>query len=122
MTLRAYLSFMIIATSMAAVAWGFVLYYIDPYSSGVIGLTLFYTTLFFMLVGIFTIIGFKIRQRLLNNELVYILVGMSFRQAIWLSIICIGLLLMQGARILSWWDAALLVVSVFLLEAYFISD
>ena len=122
MTLRSYLNLMIVATVLATASWFLVIYYIDPFKTGVIGLVLFYATLFFTLVGIFTVVGFKIRQRLLNNELIFSLIGLSFRQAIWLAIIIIGLLVMQGARILTWWDALLLTFSVVLLEAYFLSD
>lgn len=107
---------------MAAVAWALVIYYIDPFKAGWVGLILFYTTLFFMLVGIFTVLGFRLRQRFLNNELLYVLIGLSFRQAVWVSIICVGLLLMQGAGILTWWDALLLVVAIIFLEAYFLSE
>ena len=122
MTLRTYLSFMILATTLAATAWAFVVYYIDPFKSGITGLFLFYTTFFFVLVGVFTIIGFRLRKSFLNNELLFVLIGLSFRQAIWIAIIIIGLLIMQGARILTWWDALLLVISVFLLEAYFVAE
>ncbi|MBU2025521.1 MAG: hypothetical protein ABIC19_02045 [Patescibacteria group bacterium] len=122
MTLKTYLGLMLGATVMAAVAWALVIYYIDPFKAGWVGLILFYTTLFFMLVGIFTVLGFRLRQRFLNNELLYVLIGLSFRQAVWVSIICVGLLLMQGAGILTWWDALLLVVAIIFLEAYFLSE
>lgn len=113
---------MVVTTLMALASWGLVIYYIDPYKAGLTGAVLFYATLFFVLVGIFTITGFQLRKKILNNEVLYILIGLSFRQAIWVAIIIIGLLMMQGARVLTWWDALLLVIAVFLLEAFFISD
>jgi len=113
---------MSLATLFAAISWILVIYYVDPTDFGVMGIGLFYATLFFTLVGIFTIIGFSLRKHFLNNELLFSLVGLSFRQAVWIAIIIIGLLIMQGARILNWWDAALLIISVSLLEAYFLAD
>jgi hypothetical protein len=122
MTLKTYLNLMSLATLFAAISWILVIYYVDPTDFGVMGIGLFYATLFFTLVGIFTIIGFSLRKHFLNNELLFSLVGLSFRQAVWIAIIIIGLLIMQGARILNWWDAALLIISVSLLEAYFLAD
>ncbi len=122
MTLRTYLNLMVVATFFAATAWFLVIYYIDPVEAGGMGLGLFFATLFFTLVGIFTVIGFSLRKYFLNNELLFTLIGLSFRQAVWISLIIVGLLIMQGARILNWWDAALLIVSVSLLEAYFLTE
>jgi hypothetical protein len=113
---------MVVATFFAATAWFLVIYYIDPVEAGGMGLGLFFATLFFTLVGIFTVIGFSLRKYFLNNELLFTLIGLSFRQAVWISLIIVGLLIMQGARILNWWDAALLIVSVSLLEAYFLTE
>ncbi|MEA3273328.1 MAG: hypothetical protein U9Q72_01900 [Patescibacteria group bacterium] len=122
MTLRTYLNLMIVATLFAATAWFLVVYYIDPMEAGGMGLGLFYATLFFMLVGVFTVVGFSLRKYLLNNELLFTLIGLSFRQAVWIALIIVGLLIMQGARILNWWDATLLIISISLLEAYFLTE
>ncbi|MBD3299725.1 MAG: hypothetical protein GF347_00020 [Candidatus Moranbacteria bacterium] len=122
MTLKSYLNIMFLATFVAFISWMMVVYYVDPFKSGFIGFFLFYATLFFSLVGIFTLSGFKLRQKFLNNELLFVLIGLSFRQAIWLSIFFIGILLMQGFRILTWWDGALLFCSVFLIEAFFLTE
>ena len=116
-----YLNLMFVATILAAMSWGLVVYYVDPYRSGVIGMALFYLTCSFTLVGLFTLFGFNVRRRINNNELLFVLVGVSFRQAIWASLICVGLLMMQGAGILEWWDACLLILALGLLEAYFLS-
>jgi len=45
----------------------------------------------------------------------------SFRQAILLSLILTVSLILQSFRLLAWWDGALLVGSVTLLEFYFMS-
>ncbi len=122
MTLKTYLNLMSLATFFAAASCFLVIYYIDPTESGIMGLGLFYATLFFTLVGVFTVVGFSLRKHFLNNELLFSLIGLSFRQAIWIALIIIGLLIMQGARILNWWDAALLIASISLLEAYFLAE
>lgn len=122
MTLRSYLNSMAVATSIAFMGWALVLMYIDPTSSGYMGLTLFYLTLFLGLMGFFTLISFSLKRWISNNEIIFAYIASSFRQGFWLAIIIIGLLVMQGARILNWWDALLFVGAISLLELYFISE
>jgi hypothetical protein len=113
---------MAVATSVAFMGWGLVLLYIDPSSSGYMGITLFYLTLFLGLMGFFTLISFSLKRWISNNEVIFSYIASSFRQGFWLAVIIVGLLLMQGARILNWWDALLFIASISLLELYFISE
>jgi len=122
MTLKSYLNAMTTATSFAFMGWILVIMYIDPINSGFMGLGLFYTTLFLGLLGFFTLISFSLKRWIANNEIIFSYITSSFRQGFWLSIIIIGILVMQGARILNWWDALLFVGSISLLELYFISE
>lgn len=122
MTLKSYLNAMAVATSVAFMGWGLVLMYIDPGSAGYMGMVLFYTTLFLGMMGFFTLISFSLKRWISNNEIIFSYIAGSFRQGFWLAVIIVGLLMMQGARILNWWDALLFVASISLLELYFISD
>lgn len=122
MTLKSYLNSMAVATTVAFVGWALVLFYIDPISSGYMGLVLFYTTLFLGLMGFFTLISFSLKRWVSNNEIIFAYVASSFRQGFWLAVIIVGLLIMQAARILNWWDTLLFVGSIALLELYFISE
>lgn len=110
------------ATSFAFMGWILVIMYIDPASSGFMGLSLFYATLFLALLGFFTLISFSLKRWIGNNEIIFSYITSSFRQGFWLAIIVVGILVMQGARILNWWDALLFVGSISLLELYFISE
>jgi hypothetical protein len=122
MTLKSYLNAMATATTVAFMGWILVLLYIDPVSSGYMGLILFYTTLFLGLAGFFTLLSFSLKRWIGNNEVIFAYVASSFRQGFFLAVIVIGLLIMQGARILNWWDALLFVGAIALLELYFISE
>lgn len=122
MTLKSYLNAMAVATSVAFMGWGLVLLYIDPSSTGYMGIILFYVTLFLGLMGFFTLISFSLKRWISNNEVIFSYIASSFRQGFWLAVIILGLLLMQGARILNWWDALLFIASISLLELYFISE
>ncbi|MBD3244944.1 MAG: hypothetical protein GF335_03045 [Candidatus Moranbacteria bacterium] len=122
MTLKSYLKILIIASVLSAVVWIMIIYYIDPEKTGFIGFFLFYATMFFWLTGLFTFIGFRLRRYFLNNEVLYSLIVLSFRQAIWISLIIVGLLFMKSMGLLYWWDGVLYALSIFLLEVYFLTD
>ncbi len=122
MTLKSYLNSMALATSVAFMGWIMVILYIDPSNSNYTGLILFYATLFLGLMGFFTLISFSLKRWISNNEIIFAFVASSFRQGFWIAVIVIGLLIMQGARILNWWDALLFIGAVSLLELYFISE
>ena len=120
-SLRSYLVAIAASTALCFAAWLLVIFFINPTASTTLGLTVFYISLFFTLVGALTLIGFYVRVWLSKNEIIYEHVGTAFRQSILLSIVVIGGLIMQAYRVLTWWDALLFVVSVSLLEFYFLT-
>lgn len=121
MTLRSYLIGMFVSTLFCWASWVLILVYIDPEQSSAIGFLSFYVSLFFAMVGTLTIAGFYLRVWFTKNEVLFAHVVPSFRQAILLSIILVVALILQSFRLLTWWDGALLVGSVTLLEFYFMS-
>lgn len=121
MTLRSYLLGMFLSTIVCWLAFGLILFYVNPYNSGALGLIAFYVSLFFASIGTLTLIGFYLRVWFSKNEILFAHVNPSFRQAILLSIILVGSLVLQAFRLLTWWDGALFVLSIVLIEFYFIS-
>lgn len=110
---------MLLASLFCWTAWGLILFYLDPQVSGLVGLLCFYLSLFFSLIGTFTLIGLALRIWFSHNEVIFAFVGVSFRQAILLSVVIIGCLLLQQFRVLNWWDGSLLAISIGLFEFYF---
>lgn len=121
MTLRSYLIGMFISTLFCWASWVLILVYIDPEQASVIGFLSFYVSLFFAMIGTLTITGFYLRVWFTKNEVLFAHVIPSFRQAILLSLILVVALILQSFRLLTWWDGALLVGSVTLVEFYFMS-
>lgn len=119
MSLRTYLWGITLAALLCWIAFGLVLTGIDPFQADLAGLSTFFVSLFFALLGSFTFIGFWLRVKITKGEVVYAHIGTSFRQGILLSLACIGLLLLQAARVLTWWDGTLLVLAILLVELYF---
>jgi hypothetical protein len=121
MTLKAYIWGIRIITLLSLSALGFIVFYVDPEKSAPIGAALFFLVFFLTLCGVFNLFLLFARRKLLGDELAAANVGLSFRQGILLSVIMLGLLLLQSFRVLLWWDALLVVAGVFLIELYFLS-
>lgn len=121
MTLRFYLRVVKVVTLFSFIALTLVVYFIDPEKTGWVGKTIFYLILFFALSGLLNLILIKLRKIWGGEKTVILNIGLSSRQSILLSVILVGLLFLQGLRILVWWVGLLLAAGVFLLELYFLS-
>ncbi len=121
MTLKKYLILMLFATLVCWLALGLVIFYLNPYSGGMIALVFFYVSLFFAVVGTFAIVGFIIRSRFLRHELVYRQVAVTFRQAVWLGGLAVIALWLQAQALLTWYNLLLLILVLAVFEFFLLS-
>lgn len=121
MTIKAYTWGIRFITILSLAAFVFVVKFIDPLLTGVIGKALFYLSLFFVLSGIFNLFLLRLRRKSVDTENAAANIGLSFRQGILLACFAIGLLILQSLRMLVWWDGLLLLAGIFLIEFYFVS-
>lgn len=115
---KTYLSGLSIASAISIAALFMVLLKLDPFESTALALSLFFVSLFFTLLCVFTLIGFYVRRITDKGELYHYHMSTALRQGILLSI-CANIslfLLMLG--LLSWWSGLLLVVVITLVEFY----
>ena len=80
---------------------------------------MFFVSLFVFITGILTLIGFYIRVKISNNEVFFANFKPSLRQAALFSLALTGILALQTLRVLTWWDALMLALSILLIELYF---
>lgn len=102
-------------------AWGMVIAKLDPYESTSLALGLFFISLFFAFIGLFTVIGFGLRRWIGKNEIYYHHLSVSLRQGLLLSLctlLCIGFLMLG---VLKWWNGLLVVTMAVLIEMYITS-
>ena len=121
MTLKSYIWGMRIVTLFSIVAFISVILYVDPESAGFLGGAIFFVLLFFVLSGMFNLFLLRLRKNMISFETSFSNVSLTFRQAALLSLLAIGLLIMQSFRVLVWWDGLLLLAGIFLVELYFLS-
>jgi len=121
MTLRTYVWGICIIVLFSFVALLGVIIYIDPDKSGLAGKAVFYAVLLFFLSGFLNLFLLWLRKKMLGRESAAINIGLSFRQGFLLALLTLGILILQGMRMLVWWDGLLLVAGIFLIELYFLS-
>lgn len=121
MTLKAYIWGMRFVVFFSLLALAGVIAYVDPENSRFFGKLIFFGVLFFVLAGSFNLFLLFVRRKTLGEETAFSSLGLSFRQSVLLSLMASILLVLQGFRMLVWWDGLLVVAGVFLIELYFLS-
>lgn len=121
MTFRTYVWGISIITLFSFIALAGVIIYVDPEKSGVAGKAIFYLVFLFFLSGFLNLILIWLRKKMIGRDAIAANLSLSLRQGILLAILAIGILILQGMRVLVWWDGLLLVAGVFLIELYFLS-
>jgi len=112
---------MAITTLVCWAAFLTVLVRIDPNSGGVIGLLLFFVSLFFSLWGTLSLLGFGIRFMIMRNTVPFRYIGVSLRQALWFAILIDLSLFLVSQELLVWWMSLLLVLGLVILEGFFLA-
>jgi len=121
MSLKRYLIGISISTIFCWLAWITVLYNINPETAGFIGIFLFYASLLVAVVGTLALLGFFFRVWFSREEIVYKHVGISLRQAFLFGLLIVGSLLLQGSRLLTWWNGLLFILGLTVLELFFLT-
>ena len=117
MTLSAYLWGMMVSTVLCFVSWALIVFYVDP-TTNLVGIVLFYLSLFFFLTSFFTLAGFYLRRKISKNNIEFTQAGDSFRHGMFFALIFVGMLILQSFRMLTLWNAGLFIIGIGLLEFY----
>lgn len=117
MIVRSYLTGVGVTTGLTLIAWLLILFYFDPNTAGGIGLVLFFVSLTCALSGLLTLLGYVVRRYFIQDRLMVF--NVALRQGVLLGLIVVGLLLLKALWVLSWWNAAMLVLAAIILEIYF---
>ena len=122
MTLKSYLWGIRLSVIITLAALILVLRQIDPEKSGIIGQLFFYASAFLFFTALLILFFTWLRRRIGgDNEDAFAYLGMSFRQGVLMSLLIIGLLILQQYRVLVWWDGLLSAAGIFLIELYFLT-
>ncbi len=117
MNLSVLLTGLVLTILVAGICLAAILVYFNPVSSNWLIFVLFYLTLFISSLSFFALIGWFVRRisRRSKNQAIQQL-EISFRQGMLLALLLVIVLILQGQRILFWWDLFLLVGLIGLIE------
>jgi hypothetical protein len=121
MTLKQLVAIIILATLACWTAWTMVLFQVDPTDSGAPGILVFYGCLFLALLGSLFLISFGWRKIFGHYALDYKIVGTSFRQSFFFSLMIVGIMFLESRGLLAWWNTIVIILAATLVEAFFLS-
>lgn len=121
MTLKVYLTIMILATLICWSAFAFILWTVSPDITNWLGFTLFYLSFFLSLAGTAAIIGFLARFVGFKRKLIFRSVKDAFRQSFLFSFLIIAILFLLSKDLFSWANVFFLIVGLSVLEFFLIS-
>lgn len=119
MALFAYILGMAVAGVLCWSAFAMVVFSVNPFKADIISISTFFISLFFAVASTLTIFIMILRKRQDKETSPTSLLGSSFRYAAMASLILVSLLILQTLRILNWWDGALVVITILLIELFF---
>ena len=112
---------MFITTLISWLAWGIIIFSLNPFEADFLGLTFFYSTLFLSLVGTISMLGNIVRKRFVKDDILFRQVIISFRQAVLFAVLIVMSLILQSNEILSWWSILFLIGALTVIELFAIS-
>lgn len=118
MSLKKYLMLMGISTLVCWLSFVSVIFNISP-EGGFLALALFYLSLSLSLLGTFFIIGFTIRALMRKEMPLFRHLNISFRQAIFFTVLITGSFFLQASELLRWWNLIIFMIFLIILEFFF---
>jgi hypothetical protein len=102
-------------------AWGFIIWTVDPVVTNWVGFLLFYLSLFLSLTGTAAIAGFIIRFVAFKQVLAFRLVKEAFRQSFLLAALVVVSLYLLSQNLFTWMNLIFLVLGLSVLEFFLIN-
>ncbi|MBI2415342.1 MAG: hypothetical protein HYV33_01630 [Candidatus Kerfeldbacteria bacterium] len=120
-----FLAVLGIVSTMSWLAWLTVVLYINPQTSGAIGLAVFYLALMIALVSSFTLLGLGVRLVLArlrqHSSMAFQYITPAIRQAVWFTVSVVVSLALLANQLFTWWSAMVLVLGLVAVEALYLT-
>lgn len=119
MILRIYLFSLYLTLFLSFGLLSLVLFNVNPYTSPIWMIMLFYLTFFLFWMSFFGIIGFYLKIWAANREVIFAHILPTFRQSVLIALAIAGLLFLFQIKVLNWWVGVLFVLAIIMIELYF---
>ena len=117
-------SFIWIVEFLAIVAWAALfmsLFFVNPFKTEAIIFVSFFASLFFALAFSWGLVEFYLVTKIKGVDEMRGRSFAAFRHGAMVSMVVTGMLLMQGAEVLTPWDGVVFLLAIVLFEAYFLT-
>lgn len=119
MALRLYLFSLYMALIVSAGLILLLFLGVNPFQAPAWIIILFYLSIFLFVAAGLSIAGFYLKVWASNREVIFAHLIPTIRQSIFFAIIMVGFLLLEQLKVLNWWNAAMLIIAVGLIELFF---
>lgn len=122
MKLKPFIFLILIGTLLSWIAWGFVLYSVDPFLADTVGFVFFYTSLTAALIGTLSLVLLLMYTKLFPIDIpVYRVVSRSLRDGAIVSALLVLGLFLQGMQLLTIWNIGIFAVLALLLLSFYLT-
>lgn len=121
MNKKSFVKAMLVGLAIFVPLLVFSVFFLNP-KMGTVAVTTLLVSGFFTLVCAIALLSFLIRVRVGNNELLFEAFKTSLRQGVLVGLYVLSILGLASIKLLTWWDALLLALSLLLFEIYFKSN
>lgn len=111
----------LLATLTAWFGWFLALLNFNPEQLSLLGFILFYLSFFLFLYGIIFLLADYVKSKFVRNQLLVVRVKHTLRQSLFFAILIIGWALLKSNGVLRWWNLAMLILILTILEFFFMS-
>jgi len=108
-------------TALCALAFGYIIFTVDPETTNGTGLILFYLSLLLLIIGATAIIGFIVRFVIFRRELIIEQVKIAFRQSFFFAGFIVIALFLLSKNLLSWLNLSILIIGLSALEFFLLN-
>lgn len=123
MTLRDFLIAISVITALALASLVVVLMYVNPEVAGFVGISVFYISLFLVVLGVSMLLGLAVRvvlQRITRGEvLAFKLVLPALRQSVWFAALVTTAFWLLAQNLFNWWSLIILLAALAVLEGFY---
>ena len=119
MGLKIFKILVLLGTVIVWVNISLIIFYFDPEQISLIGLSIFYASLFLALSGTIFLTSDFLKSKIFRKQLLMNRVRVSVRHAGLFSVLIIGWAILKSQNLLQWWNLVLLLMILAVLEFFF---
>ena len=113
--------FIVLGTIISWVTWGMIVFNSNPEQAGFLVFSLFYLSLFLALSGLIFLVGYWFKKKFFKKQLPFYRVKSSVRHGVFFAILILSWAILKSHNLSRWWNLALLILILAILEFFFIS-